>query len=372
MKKIFATAFILFAGVQAASAIAGDAQTTNFCAPAKLPVAHPNFDLDNAFAGLRGPGWIGGDSGYSTLLPDGRLAFTFSDTFIGIAYSSGSSRISGMPRNSELVGTLGAMTSNYNGDYYKPESLIPDSNSGLWYWTFATYSENGEQLIYLNEFNNENMFGKFSGVSAIATMAIPKGKLPQLSGVTILPFDLQTSWGRAHFQEGGYHYIFGHYTPPPGNKFVGMKLARVPVGHSTELGKWEYWNGKGWSNAVSDAVPFYTTNELDGVMPEPKDMGTGYMAVSIPNGVFADTTFDVSFACAPQGPWSIPMPVYTLPEITGKGSFRNEIAYLPTVHPELNKERAIIASYSINTTKGLEAYQDNIHIYQPRFLTLNY
>lgn len=345
----------------------------DYCAPEKLPKAVVSKEYSDLFASQYGPGWIGADSTYSAKLPDGREAWVFSDTFIGTAEPDGTATLKGMPHNSELVGSSKALISDYAGTYDKPDSLIPDTNPGKWFWAFSTYIENGKQLIFISEFDNQNIFGNYTGVSAIATMEVPEKGMPRFSGLTLLPSDIQHSWGAAAMRDGTYRYIYGHTPNGDISKPAVMTLARVPLGYSTDTAKWEFWDGKGWVHEFSSVAPILTGNMLNGVMLQPEWMGKGYVAVSIPSGVFVDNTLDVSFACAPQGPWSKPVPVYTLPEITGPAAYKNEIAYLPTVHPELGGEHNIIASYNVNNVGGgLGAYQKDIRVYQPRFLTLGY
>lgn len=352
------------------SCLAPASANDKHCAPSTLPKASINKTLSEQFARLHGPGWIGGDSTYSTRLPDGRLVFVFSDTFIGTSKEDGKAFITGMPRNSLLVGLPGNLASIYSGTFDAPQSFIPAKEEGKWFWAFATYVENDALLVFVNEFDAGNVFGRFVGKSGIAVIDTPTGKLPSYNRMILLPDDMHTAWGRAVLKEEGYMYIYG--TVPASDTFSGMKIARVPHGKSTEIEQWRYWNGKDWSKNAQEAIVLPTTNELDGVMRMPEKMGKGYMAVSIPHGVFTDTVFQLSFACSPQGPWSMPVTVYTLPEITGPHAYKNEIAYLPTVHPELSEAGRIIVSYNINTTDGLVAYQNNIRVYQPRFLTLHY
>ena len=50
--------------------------------------ATPDAGMDN-FWSRSGPGWTGGDSTYSTQLPDGRVAWLFGDTFLGTVADDG-------------------------------------------------------------------------------------------------------------------------------------------------------------------------------------------------------------------------------------------------------------------------------------------
>lgn len=367
--------FIELAILICISGLAQAATGEEHCPPATLPKASVNTALSQLFATQYGPGWIGGDSTYSARLPDGRMVFTFSDTLVGTAKEDGTASITGMPRNSLLVGSLDALVPVYSGTLEAPQSLIPAREAGKWFWAFAAYVENRELFIFVNEFDDGNIFGRFTGKSGIAVFdtsgdSVSKITLPRYKRLIPLPDDPHTAWGRAVLKEEGYTYIYG--TAPASDTFSGMKVARVPQGKSTQTKEWRYWNGKEWGSDAAEAVILPTTNELDGVMKMPAKLGKGYMAVSIPFGVFTDTVLQLSFACSPQGPWSAPATIYTLPEITGPQAYKNEIAYLPTIHPELGEAGRIIVSYNINTTDGFAAYKSNIHVYQPRFLTLEY
>ena len=90
--------------------------------------------LDNVIAQQLGPGWIGGDSCYSTELPDGREAFVFADSFIGTATAAHIPTFTGLVHSSELVGRFPSLESDYGGTYSAPEALIPDTfdPAGIW------------------------------------------------------------------------------------------------------------------------------------------------------------------------------------------------------------------------------------------------
>ena len=121
--------------------------------PAVPPHAVPDQALNNLLAGQLGPGWVGGDSTYSTRLPDGREAFVFADTLIGTAQPDGSASFTGMAHSSELLGSLSNLVPDYGGMYSAPQSLIPDTyNSGGIWEPQATYTQGDNQMIFVNEF----------------------------------------------------------------------------------------------------------------------------------------------------------------------------------------------------------------------------
>jgi hypothetical protein len=335
------------------------------CQPSSSPIASVDTALDNDISSQVGPGWIAGDAGYSTALPNGNEAFVFSDTVIGTAQTNGTATFTGLPNNSELVGALNALKSDYGGTYAAPGNLISDANGSSDEWqTASTYTVGSKQLIFVNEFAviPGNFFDQYTGNSAIVTMSIPStgSQLPVYSSITPIPADATTQWGNAMTSTSTYDYVYGF-------ALSGMKLARIPVGETLIPSDWRYWNGSSWVSGEAHATIIQTTNEFTGVS---KSSSGGYMALSIPNSVSTDKSIFASYACAPQGPWTTPVAFYTIPEVSSTG-YANEIAYMANEHPEIKSTNGLVVSYSINTTDGLPALAANIHEYQPRFLLVN-
>jgi hypothetical protein len=337
------------------------------CTPASVPAAQADGGLDRTFASEVGPGWVGGDATYSTELPDGREDFVFSDTLIGTAGVDGNADISGIAHNSELYGSLSGLRANYAGTFATPQPLIPDDSADGDQWQVAaTYVENGSQLVFVNEFApTGGMYTTFTGRSGIAVMTIGQGHAPSYRAVVTVPTDPQTQWGNAAVQDGRYTYVYGSVSASPGT-FSGMKLARVRRGATLDARAWQYWNGMSFVTGEDHALTIPTGNELTGVVAQ--DGTTGYAAVSIPASVFTDTTVDLSFACSPEGPWTAPVSVYSIPQV----GISHQIAYMPTFHTELSGDDGLVISYNVNTTDGLTPLDENIHGYQPHFVLLRH
>ena len=333
------------------------------CQPMVQPTASVDTSLTQLFADETGPGWLGADMAYSTELPNGQESFVFSDTLIGTAQPSGQATITGMPRNSELVGVLPNLNTDISGTYGSPNSLIPDIDGDHW-WTLSTYVENGSQIVYVNEFAPESgSIDQFTGRSGIAVLSVSGGGAPTFSSITPLPTDPNTTWGHAVVQDASYTYIYGLDSAP--GAFYGMKIARVPLGESLQTSDWTYWNGSQWVSGEPNAALIHAGGQLSGVMVQAG--GVGYVGASIPGGAFHGSEVTLSFACSPAGPWSSPEAVYSIPQVS---QYPNEIAYTPTFHPELADQGGLVLSYDINNTSSGAVLQ-NVHQYQPQFLVLN-
>jgi hypothetical protein len=345
------------------------AQAANDCQPASTLDVSTDSSLTDALANEDGPGWVGGDATYSTELPDGREAFDFSDTLVGTAQPDGAASLTGFIHNSELVGSLPDLSTDVGGTVSNPQTLIPDAVDPADQWQVAgTDVENGVQLVFVNEFAPIDPgagIDAYTGHSGIAVMSIPADGVPAYSSFTPLPTDPDTQWGNAVLQSGAYTYVYGSDINTAADAFYGMKVARVPLGQSLDTGNWQYWNGTNWVSGEANAVPVRSVTVLTGVTAQLD--GIGYEAVSIPGWSGGDTTVDLSYACSPQGPWSAPVAVYTIPQVT---EYPAEMAYIPTFHPELSNHGSLVVSYNVNSTAGLTALEGDVHEYQPQFLQL--
>ena len=342
----------------------GDCQPTTTTATAAV-----DAPLTSLMANQSGPGWVGGDATYSTALPNGKEAFVFSDTLVGTAQASGAASVTAIVHSSELVGNTTSLQGDFGGTTSTPQTLIPDTTDAGDQWQVAaTYVENGSQLVFVDDFAPVagSDFDSFTGHAGIAVMAIPADGIPTYSSVTAVPDDANTQWGKAVLQSGGYNYVYGSDVNSAANTFDGMKVARVPQGESLDTNDWTYWNGAQWLSGEANAVPDETVTVLTGIAAQPS--GNGYMAVSIPGWAGGDTSVDLSYACSPAGPWSAPAPVYTIPQVT---QYQNELAYIPTFHPELSGAGGMVISYNIDNTGDLAALEQDVHEYQPQFIALN-
>ena len=334
------------------------------CAPTTIPTVTPDASLTSLFANQDGPGWLGGDATYSTALPGGQEGFVFGDTLVGTAAPDGHiTAFKGMAHDSELVGTMPDLETDLGGTTSAPTAVIPDTNTNDGWQIGATYMENGQQLVFVNELAPVpgGIYGTYTGRSAMAIMSLASGT-PTFSSLADVPTDPTTQWGNALVQSGGYNYIYGIDFNTTTGVWHGLKVARAPVGHTLDFSQWSYWDGSTWvsgeSNAAVTATPL-----VDGVLP--LKGGSGFMGMGVGNSG-SDYYVYLTFSCSPTGPWSQTVNAYSIPETA---LYSNEIAYMATFHPELTAN-GLVASYNVDSNDGLSSLEQNDHEYQPRFIDI--
>jgi hypothetical protein len=136
--------------------------------------------------------------------------------------------VTGFIHNSEMVGPLSDLSTDIGGTESAPQTLIPDTTptaQGDQWEVDATDMENGNQLVFVNEFAPVvgSEFDRFTGHSGIAVMSIGFNGMPTLRSVTPVPTDTSTQWGTALMQSGTYAYIYGSDFNAASNHFYGMR-----------------------------------------------------------------------------------------------------------------------------------------------------
>jgi hypothetical protein len=305
--------------------------------------------------GDTGGGWTGGDGTYSVELPDGRIAWLFSDTFLGTV-NPDHSRPSSAPfvHNSIVVQDGEHMTTLLPRG---ARTLIEPPGGAGFYWVGDGIVENGKLLVFVMHFVAAPAPYAFQQIgTAIAQFSLPA---LQLESVTPLPHAFSAgvgvvpvSYGAALLRDGGYDYVYGvedlHV-----DKY--LHLARVPAGHLLDQ-PWQYWTGSEWSD-----LPVLSTRIMSGVANE--------LSIERIDGSFVLVTQDhairpevmLSTAASPQGPWSGPRPIYTI--VPGSG----QVTYNAKAHDEFSTTDTLLVTYNVNSTTTQGLY-DDVDNYRPRFV----
>ncbi|MGW4928450.1 DUF4185 domain-containing protein [Agromyces sp. NPDC004153] len=306
--------------------------------------------------------WTGADSAYSVELPDGRIAWIYSDTFLGeVDEDHGRPLDSMFIHNSINVDDDGAITTFTGGTPEAPESLVkvPGGDEGQdWYW-FGDATVHGDELqVMLVEFvkTGDTMWDfKFAG-NGVATFDASTLELRSID-------ELATNgvnWGSAIYEnpEDGYTYVYGV-------EDLGLQkfahLARVAGGDLAD-GTWEYLGEAGWSTD-----PAATKRILEGVSNE--------FSVSRYQGRYTLVTGDATEILSSkvvmyrsdslEGPFTDKTVLYTTPETSG-----NVFTYNAKAHPHLGDGHTLLITYNVNSFDTNDLYVD-VDNYRPRYVAVD-
>ncbi|MFG2452698.1 hypothetical protein ACGFSG_25260 [Streptomyces sp. NPDC048512] len=337
----------------------------------------------------RADDWTGGDGTHSVRLPDGRVLWLFSDTYLGRVYAppnpvgeSYAWRDASTPlvRNAAVVMSRdGRLLSTL------PAPLFPDPAPQQWRWPVAARVEprspgSGEQVLRVLLWTRSTgpapwIYG-VPVATEVATLSLPALRLEGITTVLdqrpVRDASQRVLLGTTAVDADGWTYVFGG----DDGRAVGRRasrayVARVPSGRLGEPGAWEYWDGTAWTVRGRPA-PVLGNGRSTGVgsaFTVVRDGGT-YVLFTMAAGTAGLTTVASYWACAPTGPWHGPGRGFRPPLPRGEVA-----AYNPQAHPELDGGGRIVLSYDVNwldTTGGAAQtnLSRNVSLYRPRFVTL--
>jgi hypothetical protein len=344
------------------------------CSPEKGPrVAVPDTKLNARWGragNAAGPGqWSGADGTASVPLPGGRVAWFFSDTYLGPVNRDGSRSAAGFVHNS-LVVQDGDRLTTVSGD----TPVRPPAGTPGWYWAGAGHVEGGRLVEFYHRLNGSGAEWDFTeqGV-AVATFALPSLRLESVRELPYgwpSPARTPVMWGSAVFDDGPWTYVYGyrgHLDQPDHPKW--LYLARAPRGHVAEPASWQYDTGTGWSPDPARAAELPTRVDTGFGVAR---VGSGYALVTRrPSADLGDGAIIAYLAGSPAGPFrdADSALVYQAPE-TSSGWY----VYQARVHPQLGGHGRIVMSYNVNTTLvDGDCVSQNLRqaaVYRPRFVSV--
>lgn len=331
-----------------------------------LPGAPAQGVPDSTFDALvtqNGSGWTGGDGTYSSVLPDGRHLWGWSDSYIGTVDPDTRLRQSYFPTAHNSL-TIQDANNNVTTVGYPPktDSYFVPTNSAFEYWMGDAVTVQPSPGIYkikimLAEFFVNSTTIKFEG-NAVAQLAWPSLSIDSITPLS-LP-DLTIQWGTKIMHDSSYYYIYGIRDPGTANKLP--YVARMSsVNDLTIPSKWQFWNASKnrWVNTRASAtnlsgVPAitgeYTVNKMQassGIFY----LMTGMDPQNPPYPLWQNVT--TYYSCSPPGPWTTRTVVYTTPETGAAGcSVGTLFTYDPRAHAEFTNSSGVLISYNVNANNG--------------------
>ncbi|GAA4721703.1 DUF5005 domain-containing protein [Phytohabitans rumicis] len=312
--------------------------------------------------GDAGGHWTGGDSTASVLLPDGRVVWLFSDTFLGTVNADGS-----RPANTPMVNNTivvqedtSLVATLHGGTATAPTALVVPQQAGEFFWVANGLVDNGQLKVLYNRYRL-GPGGSLDFVptgTSLATFTLPA---LTLDSVVDLPLGSAIVWGSALLTEGGHTYVYGASSGLANLKFG--HVARVPVGNLG--GTWEFWNGSAWSPEESAA-----SRLLSGVGTNfaVQKVGSEYVLITQENNLVLDRQFVAYTAASPVGPFAGPTVLFSAPEAVPGNDV---VVYHARLHQELARSGKLLLSYDVNTLDNADNYAD-ARLYRPRFREIDW
>lgn len=319
-----------------------------------------------------GVGWTGADSTYSVALPDGRVVWIFSDTFLGpVDADGGRPRDTPFLNNSFVVQRGTRLTTVHGGTANAPEALLPPPDDTRWFWAGAGMLGTGTLDVVYHQFHRFGTgiwdFGWEKDV--LARFALPSLRLLDVTGLPSGPKVTSGSWLAPPTPP--------HPDSPPGD--VGFtyvyrvedlgadKYLHVARVRGRDLRRpWSYFTGTGWSAGLADSgrVLVGVSNEYSVTRA-----GPWYVLVTQDTTELFSRKIVAYFGRSPVGPFEHRTLLYETPETGADGSYHdaNVYTYNPHVHPHLSTPSRWIVSYNVNSFVSDDLYAD-VSIYRPRFV----
>ncbi|KAA0930289.1 DUF4185 domain-containing protein [Streptomyces apricus] len=336
----------------------------------------------------RADDWTGGDGTHSVELPDGRVLWLFSDTYLGQVHRppnpAGESyawrdTTAPLVRNSAVVMEDGRLRRTL------PAPLFADPAPGQWRWPVAARVEprspgSSEQVVRVVLWTRTaGAYPWIYGVptaTEVATLSLPGLRLEGVTRVLdqqgVADPARRVLFGTtALTHDEDWTYVFGGddaraAARPASNAYV----ARVPLGRLADPSAWRYWDGERWS-IPSHMRPVLGDGGAGSAFTVVRDRGT-YVLFTMAAGAEGLTTVTSYWACSPTGPWHGPGTGFGAP-LPERGA--GVAAYNPQAHPALGDGRLVL-SYDVNwldADGGVTAQAHlsrNVSLYRPRFVTL--
>ncbi|HEY9261964.1 DUF5005 domain-containing protein [Chitinophaga sp.] len=316
-------------------------------------------DLDYNDYLTRYQNWNGGDGCYSVLLPDGRLLWSFQDSFFGQVSADRNRTNNVMNRNAAHLQLDTSLQSfiqlnpgagNQSQTWIKYGSAAEDQD---WYWPGAGQVHGGKVQMLLSHVKKTGSgTWDFAHVSTdLAIFDLPSMQLSQL----IKDKDLSSNYSAGSMQApDGYTYM---YSTENGFLTSSMYVARAAGQDLT--GTWEYYGQNGWSTTP---VKYNVCSDISQPNVFYKD-GKYYL---VSQQIIFGLDIYILESNSPVGPWTNKRTLYHIPDQYSVGF----ISYNAFVHHGLSREGELVISYNINPTDFASNFNNpgSADRYRPYFI----
>jgi hypothetical protein len=350
----------------------------------------PDSALNNLFNtygnGAGCADWSGSDGTQSALLPSGKRAWFFSDSYLGSpskradGFSTSPLRNSIVIQSGQSLRTITGGNTCQEGSFSYAKTPVTDpTDASAWYWS-ADSMVVGSNLVKF--FYRNKPAGNFWTTTNAAVAVIPTSTLDTATTVNIAPTAIPVSnttagfpiiWGSSLLASGNFVYIYGWGTVDA-NADSELFVARVAPSGLANPSQWQFNRGGGqdsWSAAGDQAA----AGPISGTFVE---AGGSVVAA---NGQFWLIAHEPNLnggpivaypSATPFGFGANRVVLYNPPEGARGAANGYRYYYEARVQPGLGAAGTLVVSYNVNTTAVSvgcmnRATHDPTY-YRPRFI----
>ncbi len=294
----------------------------------------------------RETGWIASDGGYSFPIGNGKVMWTYGDSFTN-DYDSVTKTVPCLfnVRNCAMVQPMNDWDWHHTPTLLNPQkSTFLKSNPADNYFNWPGAGFRLKDTAYIMCFNLKNVTTGM-GFASAGPDVFAKIKLPEMTvaGYHNLPDcgGINFSVGFVKDDKAGYVYAFGQKGRSVWQNDI--YAARFPERDANAA--WQFWDGKGWSNDYKTASAIGTAPSNSCNICKVKNK---YLLFSseFSLGCDAGKKIFVQVSDKLAGPFTKPKAIYTIDD-TLQGHY--PFFYLPIAHPEyINDKNELLLTYSIN------------------------
>lgn len=346
---------------------------------AQTPTGQPFEEAEALFR--QNPAWLGSDGANSTPLGNGRIFWSFEDTFVDTSESPSRPQ-STMVRNSVAIQT-GNNPITAKMDFYwgrnhdgSPASFFPEDGDA-WYWTGgAILLDEGPLVTFLYRMESTPGVGLGFGNSGYALAIINNPAQPPSVWAPVIINARQSEFdavpATAVVRDGDY--VVGLALKQEGvhaAALVRYQASSLAVG---DINNPQWWAGPnlGWvgEQELGPDGPAFVIDDAGAESSLHWDQRTQSF-IHIATYGFGAATVGMRTAQSLSGPWSDPVEIYRPPESDGPRPF----VYGAIGHPELEGPNPddLIVTYATNSFEFEDMFTEygSKHLYWPRVISVD-
>lgn len=316
--------------------------------------------------------WTGGDGTHAVRLPDGRVLWLFSDSFLGAVHRPPNRR--GQPyawrdKSAPFVRNSGVVAGRDGSPVRTLRApLFPDPAPAQWRWPVSARVEGRTVRVLLWRRAASGpplVFGR-PLATEVATLSLPGLRVESVRTIAKGP----VLYGTSAVDAGGWTYAFGtDDTVTPSSAYA----AHARRGHLGDPAEWRYWDGAGWDRRPGHAKPVLRGGV--GSAFTVARSGRTWVLVTPAAGLAGLGRFVTYWSCSATGPWHGPGRGFNPPLPRDSSPRPATVAYNPQLHTALTG--GPVLSYDVNwltadPDEALAAVDRNVSLYRPRFLRLRW